>query len=87
MVRHRHKHHSSNKRISKNIVNKTIEKSVSIAKSTSKKYIPKLKFVLENVGSRVVKTGEKYIPFLQSITRKFLRMFSTKSLTRKNRSH
>jgi len=59
---------------SKNILHKT----VSVVKSTSKKYMPKLKTGLENVGSKVVKTGQKSIPFLQNITRKFFNMFSTR---------
>ena len=88
MARHRH-HRTSrrHKRSSKNIINKTIDQSISVAKTTSKKYIPKVKSGLENVGSKVVKTGEQSIPFLQRMTRKFFGMFSTKSKTRKHRRH
>jgi hypothetical protein len=86
-----HRHHRSarrNKRSSKNIINKTIDQTVSVAKTTSKKYMPKVKSGLENVGSKVVKTGEQSIPFLQRMTRKFFGMFSTKSgKTRKHRRH
>jgi len=86
----RHRHHRTSrkhKRSSKNIINKTIDQSVSVAKTTSKKYMPKVKSGLENVGSKVVKTGEQSIPFLQRMTRKFFGMFSTKSKTRKHRRH
>jgi hypothetical protein len=69
------------------MINKTIDQSVSVAKSTSKKYMPKVKSGLENVGSKVVRTGEQSIPFLQNMTRKFFGIFSTKSKTRKHRRH
>lgn len=84
------RHHRSSKRSSKNIINKVVGKTVSVAhkftKSTSKKYMPKIKTGLENVGSKVVKTGQKSIPFLQSMTRKFFSMFSGRK-TRKHRRY
>jgi hypothetical protein len=81
MVRHRHR------RSSKNFINKTIDQSVSAVKSTSKKYMPKVKTGLENVGSKVVRTGQKSVPFLQQLTRKFFGMFSKSSKTRRHRKH
>ncbi len=87
---HRRHHRSArrSKRSSKNMINKTIDQTVSVAQSTSKKYMPKVKSGLENVGSKVVKTGEQSIPFLQRMTRKFFGMFSSKSgKTRKHRRH
>ena len=69
----------------KNLINKTVEQSVSVVKSTSKKYMPKVKSGLENVGSKVVKTGEQSVPFLQQMSRKFFSMFSGK--TKKNRKY
>jgi hypothetical protein len=71
------------RRSSKNFVNKTVENSVSIVKSTSRKYMPKVKTGLENVGSKVVTTTEKSVPFLQQMTRKFFGMFGSK--TKKHR--
>jgi hypothetical protein len=89
MARHRHRRSSHRRKRSKhsnkNIINKTLEQSVSVAKSTSKKYMPKVKSGLENVGSKVVKTGQQSIPFLQQMTRKFIGIFSSK--TKKNRRH
>lgn len=89
MAHHRHRRSSyrrkTSKHSNKNIINKTINQTVSVAKSTSKKYMPKVKSGLETVGSKVVKTGQQSIPFLQQMTRKFFGMFSTK--TRKNRRH
>ena len=80
----RHRKHFS-KRNSKNIINKTINKSLSLVKSTSKKIIPKVTSSVKNVGSKVVKTGEQSIPFLQRMTRRFFGMFSNKS--KKHRRH
>jgi hypothetical protein len=86
MARHRHrKHNYSKKRTSKhtsnkNIINKTVGQGVSIVKSTSRKYMPKVKSGLENIGSTVV---EKSVPYLQRLTRKFFGLFSGQ--TRKNR--
>ena len=91
MARHRHKRTArrgkSYKHSNKNIINKAIDQTVSITKSTSKKYMPKVKSGLETVGSKVVKTGKQSIPFLQQMTRKFFGMFTTKSKTRKHRRH
>jgi hypothetical protein len=91
---HRRHHRSArrSKRSSKNIINKTIGQTLSVAhkftKTTSKKYMPKVKSGLENVGSKVVKTGEQSIPFLQRMTRKFFGIFSSKSgKTRKHHRH
>jgi len=73
------------RRSSKNFVNKTLENSVSVVKTTSKRYMPKVKTGLENVGSKVVTTTEKSVPFLQQMTRKFFGMFGSK--TKKHRKH
>lgn len=83
------RHHRSSKKRSKNMLNKNIGKSISFVKkftkSTSNKYMPKIKSGLENVGNEVVKTSEQTIPYLQQMTRKLFGMFSTK--TRKHRKH
>jgi hypothetical protein len=63
--------------------NKTFDKSVSVVKTTSKKYMPKVKSGLENVGSNVVKKGQETVPYLQRLTRKFFGKLGVKS--RKNR--
>jgi hypothetical protein len=76
------KSHRKNGR--KNIINKTLDRSINVVRSTSKKYIPKVKTGLENVGSKVVSTSSKTIPFLQNVSRKFFGLFSTKK-SRKNR--
>uniref|UniRef100_A0A6C0ISA6 Uncharacterized protein n=1 Tax=viral metagenome TaxID=1070528 RepID=A0A6C0ISA6_9ZZZZ len=74
---------SHRRKSSKNIVTKTLGKGVTNVKATSKKYMPKMKSGLENVGSKVITTTKKSVPFLQDITRKIFSMFGLK--TRKNR--
>jgi hypothetical protein len=81
----RNRYRSRRNRSSKNFVKKTVENSVSVVKSTSKKYMPKVKTGLESVGSKVVTTTEKSVPFLQQMTRKFFNMFGSK--TKKHRKH
>jgi hypothetical protein len=68
-----HRHRKSRK--SRNILNKTLNRSVSVVKTTSKKYMPKVKSGLENVGSKVVKTGKGSVPYLQRLTRKVFSKF------------
>ena len=84
---HRKKQHSkkhySKTSLNKNILNKTIGKSVSMVKTTSSKYMPKLKYGLENVGSKVVQSGEQSIPYLQKMTRKMFSSMSSKTKRRK----
>jgi hypothetical protein len=60
--------------------------TVSVASSTNKKYMPKVKNGIENVGSKVIKTGSQSIPFLQRMTRKVFGMFSKKK-TKKHYKH
>ena len=81
MARNRNRSSRRRRRSSKNFV----ENSVSVVKSTSKKYMPKVKTGLESVGSKVVTTTEKSVPFLQQMTRKFFGMFGSK--TKKHRRH
>jgi hypothetical protein len=81
---HRKSHRKSHRRYKRNFVKRTLDSSVNIAKSTSKKYMPKVKTSVENMGSKVVRTGEKSVPYLQGVTRKFFNMFSK---TKKNRKH
>ena len=63
MAHRKHHHSSSRKRkSSKNIINKTISQTVSVAKSTSKKYMPKVKTSIENIGSKVILFWNKATP-------------------------
>jgi hypothetical protein len=85
MARHRHKSHRRSHRHSKNFINKTVDNSMSVVKSTSQKYMPKVKTGLENVGSKVINTSKTSVPYLQRMTRKMFGLFSGK--TRKHRRH
>jgi hypothetical protein len=73
--------HYRKRRGSKNFLNK----SVSIAKTTSRKYIPKMKHSIENVGSEVIKSGHDSVPFLQRMTRKLFGFLGVKSKKRRHR--
>ncbi len=74
--------HRRHHRSSKNI----LDTSVAVAKSTSKKYMPKVKSGLEDVGSKVVSSSKRSIPFLQRMTRKLFGMFGVRG-TRRRRRH
>lgn len=88
MAHRKHKRRSSSKRRS-NVIGKTLSKSVSVVKNTSKKYMPKVKAELEGVGSKVTSGVKKSVPMLQQATRKFLSLFGIKgnSKSRKQRKH
>jgi hypothetical protein len=65
-------------RKSRNIINTSVDKSVSVVKSTSRKYMPKVKSGLESVGSKVIERSKETLPYLQRLTRKFFSAFSKK---------
>jgi hypothetical protein len=56
---------------------------MNTAAITSKKYMPKVKSGLENVGSKVTKTATKTIPVLQKTTRNLFSMLGLKKRSRK----
>jgi hypothetical protein len=64
------RHRKSSRHSKKNILSNTVGKSISLVKSTSSKYAPKIKSSLQNVGSKVISSGKKTVPYLQSLTRK-----------------
>ena len=78
------------KRSRRNMVGKTLSKEVnagvSVIKTTSKKYMPKVKTGLEDVGSKVTSTAKKSVPMLQQASRKFFGLFGIgKGKTKKRR--
>lgn len=76
---HRHrKSRKSRKTRSRNLLNKTLNQSVSVVKTTSKRYMPKVKSSLENVGSKMIKSGQESVPYLQRLTRKVFSKFGVK---------
>ena len=57
-----------------NLLNTTIkrgysvaEKSYSVAKETSRKYMPKVKSGLEKIGNNVTETAKESVPYLQKL--------------------
>ena len=77
---HRHrKSRKSRKTRSRNLLNKTLNQSVSVVKNTSKRYMPKVKSSLENVGSKMIKSGQESVPYLQRLTRKVFSKFGVKN--------
>lgn len=79
------RYRKSHIRSSKNLINKTIGKSVGMVKSTSQKYAPKIKSGLQSVGSKVIKTSKQTIPYLQKLTRKAFGVVGIKSGTKRHR--
>jgi hypothetical protein len=64
------------KYVNKNVINKTLKRgfstvkhSFSGVKTTSKKYMPRVKSGIEGVGAKVTETAVKTIPVLQKTTR------------------
>ena len=76
---HRRTHRRTHrKRSSRNMASSVVNKSVGMVKSTSKRYMPKVKSGLENVGSKVITKGQKTVPYLQRMTRKMFSSFGKK---------
>ena len=78
-----HRRKTRKHRKSNNILKKTVDKGVKVVKTTSKKYMPKVKSGLENVGSKVIKGSKRTVPYLQGLTRKALAAFSIKRQRRR----
>jgi len=55
-----------------------VKSTLPFVKSKSKKYMPKVKNGLENVGSKVTKTATKSVPILQKASRDLLGIFGMK---------
>jgi hypothetical protein len=70
-------------RRNKNFIKRTFKTGMNAASTTSKRYMPKVKSGIENVGSRVTKTATKTIPVLQKTTRNLFSMLGLKKRSRK----
>ena len=55
-----------------------VKSTIPLVKTTSKKYMPKVKTGLENVGSKVTKTATKSVPILQKASRDLLGVIGIK---------
>ena len=80
------KHRNSSRNFRRNAMKKTLTKGVYMVKNTSKKYIPKVKSGLEEVGSKMTTSAEKSLPMLEQASRKFLSIFGV-GKTKKHRRH
>jgi IS5 family transposase len=76
----RHRSHRRRHRINRRPI---INETVSAVTTTSKRYMPKVKHGLENVGSSVTNS----VPFFQTMTRKIFEMFTTNKNTRRHKRH
>ena len=63
------------------MIQKSLSKGYNVAKTTTKKYAPKVKAGLENVGSKVTVVAKKSVPFIQKSADKILSLFNK---TKKN---
>lgn len=79
----RTRRHRSRSKKNKNFIKRTFKTGMNTAATTSKKYMPKVKSGLENVGSKVTKTATRTIPVLQKTTRNLFSMLGLKKRTRK----
>ncbi len=61
---------------------KGFKKGFNTIKYTSKKYMPRVKTGLENVGSKVTKTATKSVPVLQKTSRDLFGLFGIKKSKR-----
>ncbi len=82
---HRHRRHSSRRynrsrrnRGSRMMRSSVVRNSVGLVKNTSRRYMPKVKSGLENVGSNVITKGENSVPYLQRMTRRMFESFGKK---------
>jgi hypothetical protein len=78
--RHSRKHSRKNNQFKRTLKRgfRASKKGFSAVRSTSKKYMPRVKTGLENVGSKVTKTATKSVPVLQKASRDLFSMFGLK---------
>ena len=79
----RKRHNKSSKKRSNSalMIKKTLSKGYNVAKTTTKKYAPKVKAGLETVGSKVKVVAKKSVPLLENVSNKLLGLLNK---TRKN---
>jgi hypothetical protein len=63
------------------MIKKSLSKGYNVAKTTTKKYAPKVKAGLETVGSKVKVVAKKSVPIIKNVTDKLLGLVNK---TRKN---
>jgi hypothetical protein len=63
------------------MIKKSLSKGYNVAKTTTKKYAPKVKAGLETVGSKVKVVAKKSVPVVKGVADKLLGLFKK---TKKN---
>lgn len=76
------RHNRSSKKLSRSgYLKRSLSKGYNVAKSTTKKYAPKVKAGLTKVGSEVKVVAKKTVPVIETVSDKLLGFFNK---TRKN---
>jgi hypothetical protein len=75
------RHNKSSKNNKELMIKKSLSKGYNVAKTTTKKYAPKVKAGLETVGSEVKVVAKKSVPLIKQVTNKLLGLVNK---TRKN---
>ena len=75
------KRHNKSSKKNKELIKKSLSKGYNVAKTTTKKYAPKVKAGLETVGSEVKVVAKKSVPLIKQVTNKLLELVNK---TRKN---
>ena len=75
------RHNRSSKKRSGSLIRKSLSKGYNVAKTTTKRYAPKVKAGLTKVGSEVKVVAKKTVPVIEKVSDKLLGFFNK---TRKN---
>ena len=75
------RHNRSSKKRSRFMIKKSLSKGYNVAKTTTKKIVPKVKAGLKTVGSTVKVVAKKTVPVIEKVSNKLLGFFNK---TRRN---
>ena len=75
------RYNRSSKKRSKFMIKRTFSKGYNVAKSTTRKIVPKVKAGLITVGSTVKVVAKKTVPVIEKVSNKLLGLFNK---TRRN---
>jgi len=77
----RKRHNKSSKKRSGSMIRKSLSKGYNVAKTTTKKFVPKVKVGLETVGYKVKGVAKKTVPLIEKVSDKLLGLLNK---TRRN---
>ena len=75
------RYNRSSKKRSRFMIKKSLSKGYNVAKTTTKKIVPKVKAGLKTVGSTVKVVAKKTVPVIEKVSNKLLGFFNK---TRRN---